>query len=49
MPVPVEYYDLNETELFKEEDFFDSDHLNDLGARKLTMLIKQMIEVREQE
>ena len=35
----VELLDINEYSLFFESDFFDSDHLNDNGARKFTEVI----------
>lgn len=44
MPVPIEYYDFNDTALFEDADFFDSDHLNDAGAAKFTAVLSQIIE-----
>lgn len=41
---PVIYYDLNELGEFGDADFFDSDHLNDTGAAKLTELICRLLE-----
>lgn len=44
MQIPVDYYDLNEMDFFEESDFFDSDHLNNDGAQKLTTVIEDIVE-----
>lgn len=47
MPYPVHFNDLNDTVwdgIFDENDFFDMDHLNDNGARKLTSIINELTE-----
>ena len=43
IPLPVSLIDINDLGLFSDEDFFDSDHLNDTGAYKFTQLIKNII------
>jgi hypothetical protein len=40
----VYYYNLLDEESFFEEYFFDADHLNEIGAMKLTNLINDIIE-----
>ena len=35
----IVYLDLEEDPRFVEEDFYDADHLNELGARKLTQIL----------
>jgi hypothetical protein len=37
------YINLLENESFSESDFYDSDHLNEFGAKKLTLLIDKLI------
>lgn len=37
------YLDLIDSSLFVPNDFYDSDHLNDIGAKKLTLLLNQYI------
>jgi hypothetical protein len=39
----VEYFSFMQDKRFKKEDFKDADHLNGLGAKKLTVIIDQMI------
>jgi hypothetical protein len=38
------YYDLTDDKLFVKEDFYDGHHLNDIGAKKLSLLLNQYIE-----
>lgn len=38
-----QYYNLLTDKLFIESDFFDADHLNELGAKKLTLKIDSII------
>lgn len=40
---PVHLLDLFDSELFVDEDFLDSDHLNDSGAEKLTKILMKEI------
>ena len=37
------YLNLLENDLFKSEDFFDGDHLNEKGAEKLSLLINKLL------
>lgn len=37
------YFNLLDNESFKESDFYDADHLNEEGARKLTLFIDSVI------
>ena len=39
----VRYLDLETDERFLEDDFYDADHLNELGARKLTQVLDNYI------
>ena len=39
----VRYLDLETDERFVEEDFYDADHLNEVGARKLTQILDDYI------
>ena len=39
----VRYLDMETDERFLEEDFFDADHLNDQGAKKLTLILENYI------
>lgn len=42
---PFEFYDYDEAaELFNDDDFNDTDHLNDRGAYKLTASLKEIVE-----
>lgn len=42
---PVEFLDMNDfQDEFNDEDFLDSDHLNDIGAKKATILLNTFIE-----
>ena len=38
----VVYLDLDEDNRFQEEDFYDADHLNELGARKLARILDDL-------
>lgn len=35
----VHLYDFSDMDIFKQDDFFDADHLNENGAAKFTELI----------
>jgi hypothetical protein len=37
------YYNLLDNKAFSESDFYDADHLNEIGAEKLTFLIENLI------
>jgi hypothetical protein len=37
------YYNLLEDKSFSESDFYDADHLNEIGAKKLTLIIENLI------
>ncbi|MDR1897666.1 MAG: hypothetical protein LBR10_12835 [Prevotellaceae bacterium] len=37
------YINLLDSDMFTDTDFYDADHLNEIGARKLSMLLKEMI------
>ena len=39
----VEYYDYSADERFVDEDFFDSSHLNDIGANKFSKIVKEEV------
>ena len=39
----VEYFDFLKDENFVDEDFFDCDHLSDIGARKFSKMLKDSI------
>jgi len=39
----VEYYNFTDDSRFTREDYYDSDHLNDEGARKFTLIINELI------
>ncbi|MDC7293587.1 hypothetical protein NXH67_08670 [Butyrivibrio sp. DSM 10294] len=42
---PVEFFDMNDfQDEFTDEDFLDSDHLNDIGAKKATVLLDSYLE-----
>jgi hypothetical protein len=37
------YYNLLNDKSFNQEDFFDADHLNETGAKKLSLIIDRII------
>lgn len=39
-----EYFSLLKDDRFVEEDFFDGDHLNEIGAKKLSLILNEMID-----
>ena len=44
LPVPVEFWDMNDyTGVFDDSDFLDTDHLNDKGAEKASLLLDDYI------
>lgn len=44
IPVPVEFWDMNNyKEYFDDTDFLDTDHLNDKGAEKATVLLNEFL------
>ena len=44
LPVPVEFWDLNDYEgIFDDSDFVDTDHLNDKGAEKVSILLDELL------
>lgn len=44
LPVPVEFWDMNDYEgVFEDSDFLDTDHLNDKGAEKASILFDDYI------
>lgn len=43
LPYSVEYVDMNDTDIFTEEDILDSDHLNYKGAIKASVLMDEVI------
>lgn len=42
---PIEYLDMNELDCFSDNDFLDSDHLNDTGAEKATKVLNDFLEL----
>ena len=40
----VEYYDYTNNEIFVDEDFYDSSHLSDSGAKKFSLLISKIVQ-----
>ena len=40
----VSYFNLLGNEAFKEEDFYDADHLNEMGAKKFSLMLDSLIE-----
>ncbi len=44
LPGEIYYFDMNETELFDDDDFIDTDHLNIDGAHKATNLLRKYLE-----
>ena len=45
---PVELFDMNDyQDNFSDEDFLDSDHLNDIGAQKATEMLNSYLELLE--
>lgn len=48
-PEVVSYYNFLEDKSFTKADFYDSDHLNESGAKKLTAKISKLIEKIEDE
>ena len=50
LPYQVEYFDMNDlSNVFVDEDFLDSDHLNLQGAHKATALLNNFIAMAEGE
>ena len=46
---PVEFLDMNDySDIFSDEDFIDSDHLNKQGAIKATALLNEYIALAEE-
>ncbi len=43
----VHYYNLLTDHHFQKTDFFDADHLNEIGAKKLTFMLDSLIKSRE--
>lgn len=41
------YYNLLDMPTFTDKDFWDGDHLNDFGAKKLTFILKNIIETEK--
>lgn len=39
----MKYYDFFMSDNFKDEDFHDSDHLSDIGARKLSLMLRDSL------
>ena len=39
----IYYFDLLKDKSFKANDYFDADHLNEIGAKKLTMKLDSII------
>lgn len=37
------YYNMLDNKLFEGKDFYDADHLNEIGAKKLTLIINDLI------
>jgi hypothetical protein len=44
----VVYVNFLESNLFTQEDFYDADHLNIIGAKKFTLEIEKMIDAQQQ-
>ena len=45
MEQEIHFIDFNELNLFADEDFLNSDHLNETGARKLTYIVNEVLKV----
>ncbi len=45
MEQEIHFVDFNEHNLFADEDFLNSDHLNETGARKLTSIVNEVLKV----
>ena len=44
LPIPVEFWDLNDYKgIFDDDDFCDTDHLNDKGAEKASVLLDEIL------
>lgn len=44
LPVPVEFWDMNDYEdMFEDSDFVDTDHVNDRGAEKASVLLDALL------
>lgn len=44
LPMPVEFWDLNDYEgIFDDSDFVDTDHVNDRGAEKISVLLNELL------
>ncbi|HCB88638.1 MAG TPA: hypothetical protein DEP71_05060 [Porphyromonadaceae bacterium] len=39
----VSYYDFSEDQRFSEDDFYDANHLNNVGAKKLSLILDSII------
>ncbi|WP_026517152.1 hypothetical protein [Butyrivibrio sp. MC2021] len=49
LDLPVELFDMNDyQDVFFDEDFLDSDHLNDAGAQKATEMLNSYLELLNQ-
>lgn len=45
LDVPIEFLDMNELDCFTDNDFLDTDHLNDLGAEKASKVLDDFLEM----
>jgi hypothetical protein len=43
----VIYVNFLTSNLFDQEDFYDADHLNEIGSRKFTLEIEKLIDSQE--
>jgi hypothetical protein len=39
----ADFWDFNDMDIFEPDDFLDSDHLNEKGAEKFTMVLKDIL------
>ena len=40
----IHLLDLTNADVFEDKDFIDTDHLNDIGAQKMTTLVLEVLE-----
>lgn len=46
LDLPIEFLDMNELDCFSDNDFLDTDHLNDTGAEKASKVLNDFLEMR---